>query len=132
MASGAGLVSLSMQLIESTQKLKSFCAAFKDAPSTVAELCFELETMSLSFRQLESHRHSDVDGDELLGRCIMTCRRMVTKIEQAVNRVERVLQRSRGAGKLYMAFKDPEIEKFLEEAERAKTIMLLAYVGYCQ
>jgi hypothetical protein len=51
-ASGAGLVSLSIQLIDSAQKLKKLFNASKDAPTTVADLCFELETMSLSLRQL--------------------------------------------------------------------------------
>lgn len=43
-ASGAGLMSLAIQLLESSQKLKDFYNASKDAPQTVADLSFELET----------------------------------------------------------------------------------------
>jgi hypothetical protein len=47
-ASGAGLISLALQLLESSQKLRAFCNASKDAPEVVGELGYELETMSLS------------------------------------------------------------------------------------
>lgn len=68
-ASVAGLVSLSIQLVESTQKLKRLYNASTDAPGTIADLCFDLETMSLSLRQLETHRMTGSPADELLNRC---------------------------------------------------------------
>jgi hypothetical protein len=46
-ASGAGLVSLAIQLLESSQKLKGLYNASKSAPKTASDLCFELETLSL-------------------------------------------------------------------------------------
>jgi hypothetical protein len=131
-ASGAGLVSLAVQLLESAQKVKGFYNATKDAPQAVADLGFELETMSLSLRQLEHHRRSAVLGDELLGRCLLTCTKMVRKIEIAVNRMERQLQKSRSVGRLYAAFKEPDTHKLLEELEQAKSSMLFAYMSYCQ
>jgi hypothetical protein len=131
-AGGAGLISLAFQLLESSQKLKGFYDASKDAPQAVADLSFELETMSLSLRQLESHRRKDVLGDELLGRCLLTCNKLVGKIEGAVNKMERQLQRSRNMGRLYAAFKEPDTRKLLEELEQAKSSMLFAYMSYCQ
>lgn len=131
-ASVAGLVSLSMQLVESTQKLKRLYTASRDAPSTVADLCFELETMSLSLRLLDSHRTTDVHGDELLGPCVTTCASMVAKIQDAVSKVEHLLQRSRVTGRVYMAFKEPEIERLLVEMEHAKSSLSFAYMRYCQ
>lgn len=131
-ASGAGLVSLSIQLIDSAQKLKKLCNASKDAPATVADLCFELETMSLSLRQLDSHRNANITGDELLGRCFTTCTRMVMKIEVTVSKIERLMQRFHVGGRLYMAFKEPEIQGLLDELERAKSAMSFAYMSYCQ
>lgn len=131
-ASGAGLISLAVQLLESSQKLKAFCSASKDAPEAVEELGYELETMSLSLRQLESHRRSDVSGDELLGRCILTCTKMTGKIKIAVSKMEHRLQRSRAVGAFRAAFKEPEIRKLLQDLEHAKSSMLLAYMSYCQ
>lgn len=131
-ASGAGLVSLSIQLIDSAQKLKKLFNASKDAPATVADLCFELETMSLSLRQLNSHRNTNIAGDELLGRCFTTCTRMVMKVEVTVTKIERLIQRRHVGGRLYMAFKEPEIQDLLDELERAKSSMSFAYMSYCQ
>ena len=131
-ASGAGLVSLSIQLIDSAQKLKKLFNATKDAPTTVADLCFELETMSLSLRQLDSHRNASITGDELLGRCFTTCARMVMKIEVTVTKIERLIRRYHVGGRLYMAFKEPEIQNLFDELERAKSSMSFAYMSYCQ
>ncbi|KAM0722808.1 hypothetical protein Q7P37_002250 [Cladosporium fusiforme] len=130
-ASAAGLISLSMQLVESSQKLKKLYKASRDAPSTIADLCFELETMSLSLRQLESHRNADILGDELLGRCVVTCTRMVAKIGEAVGKIERLIKKSSIAGRVYMAFKEPEIDKLLGEMEQAKSSMSFAYMSFC-
>jgi hypothetical protein len=122
-ASGAGLISLAVQLLESSQKLKAFCNAGKDAPKAVAELNFQLETMSLSLRNLERHRQSGTLDDELLSRCILTCTAMVGKIESAVGKMERQLQKSRNVGRLYAAFKEPEIRRLLEDLAWAKNSM---------
>ncbi|GAB7326097.1 hypothetical protein MBLNU13_g10118t3 [Cladosporium sp. NU13] len=131
-ASGAGLVSLSMQLLESAQKLKGFYDTSKDAPETVARLCFDLETMSMALRQFEQYRQNDIFGSELLGRCILACQQAVARIKAAVEKVDRLISKARFAGKVYMGFKEPEVRKLLEEMEHAKSSMLLAYTSYCQ
>ena len=131
-ASGAGLLSLAVQLLESSRKLKGFYDASKGAPQTILELGFELETMSLSLRQLAFHRTAGSSGDELLGRCVDTCARMTTKIEVAVAKMESLLKRSHGLGRIFAAFKEPEVRRLLEDLERAKSSMLFAYMGYCQ
>jgi hypothetical protein len=131
-ASGAGLVSLSMQLLESTQKLKGFCDMMKDAPETVRQLCFDLETMAQALRQFEHYRQSDVFGSELLSRCIVACDQAVAKVKTAVDKVDRLLSRARFAGRVYMGFKEPEVRKLVEEMEHAKSSMMLAYTSYCQ
>jgi hypothetical protein len=45
-ASGAGLISLALQLMETAQKLHSLYHTAKDAPDAVKHLSFELTTMS--------------------------------------------------------------------------------------
>jgi hypothetical protein len=131
-ASGAGLVSLSMQLLESTQKLKGFYDSCRDAPDTVRQLCFDLETMALALRQFEQYRQNDVFGSELLDRCILACDQAVAKIKVAVEKVDRLLSKAHLAGKLYMGFKEPELRRLLEDMQHAKSSMLLAYTSYCQ
>ena len=131
-ASGASLISLSMQLLESSQKLKSFCDTARNAPETVSRLCFDLETMSLALHQFEQYRQQDILGSELLSRCIKTCERAVSRIQVAVDKVDRLLHKTRFAGRVYMGFKEPEVRVLLEDMEHAKSSLHLAYTSYCQ
>lgn len=74
-ASGAGLISLAMQLLESAEKLHGFYHTSEYAPETLRELAEEMETISLSLRHLEQHRQHDDTLDDLLDRCIGSCQR---------------------------------------------------------
>jgi hypothetical protein len=104
----------------------------KDAPETVRQLCFDLETMAMALRQFEHYRQADVVGSELLNRCIVACDQAVAKVKTAVDKIDRLLSRARFAGRVYMGFKEPEVRKLMEEMEHAKSSMLLAYTSYCQ
>jgi hypothetical protein len=132
-ASGAGLVSLAMQILQSSQKLKGLCNASRDAPRTIEDLCFELETLSLQLRQLERHRHLDcLDTTEVLGRCIAVCERRTTRVRDLVDAMARYMRRSSTFGRVYTAFSEPEMKKLLVELEQAKSSLSLAYISYCQ
>ena len=54
------------------------------------------------------------------------------KVEVTVSKIERHIQRCHVGGRLYMAFKDPEIRDLLDELERAKSSMSFAYMSYCR
>jgi len=131
-ASGAGLVSLAIQLLESSWKLKGLYTATKDAPRNVKDLCFDQETLSLQLRQLEQHRQHDHLNTELLDRCIAQCERRTEKVRDVVDDMARYIRRSAMLGKFYAAFKEPEVEKLLDELERAKSSLSLTYISYCQ
>jgi hypothetical protein len=131
-ASGAGLVSLAVQLLESSRKLEGLYNATKDAPKNVKDLCFDLETLSLQLRQLEQHRQHDHLDTELLDRCIAQCERRTEKVRDVVDDMTRYIHRSAVLGKLYAAFKEPEVENLLDELERAKSSLSLTYISYCQ
>jgi len=131
-ASGAGLVSLAIQLLESSQKLKDLYSATRDAPRNVKDLCFDLETLSLQLRQLEQHRQHDHLDTELLDRCIAQCERRTGNVRDIVDDMARYIRRSAAFGRLYAAFKEPEVESLLDELERAKTSLSLTYISYCQ
>jgi hypothetical protein len=131
-ASGAGLVSLAIQLLESSQKLEGLYHASKSAPKTVSDLCFELETLSLQLRQLERHRQHDSLDTETLDRCIAVCERRVVRVRDVVDAVARYMRRGVAFGSVYTAFKKPEMRKLLGELEQAKSSLSLAYISYCQ
>jgi hypothetical protein len=132
-ASGAGLVSLAIQLLESSQKLKGLYSTSRNAPRTIEDLCFELKTLSLQLRQLERHRHLDhFNNTEILDRCIAVCQQRVTRVRDVVDAMSRYMQRSFTFGGVYTAFKEPEMRKLIVELEQAKSSLSLAYISYCQ
>lgn len=136
-ASGAGLASLAIQLMESSQKLHSFYHTCKDAPDTVNQLSFELTTLSKHILQLQrlkdqQNQAGDAECEELLDRCLHDCARMSAKINTAVKKIEQSLQKSSFVGRVYTAFKEPEIRKILAEIEQAKTHMILAHLQYIE
>jgi hypothetical protein len=131
-ASGAGLVSLAIQLLESSEKLKELYNASRSAPKTVSDLCFELETLSLQLRQLERHRQHDRLDTEILDRCIAVCERRVARVRDVVDAMARYMRRGVAFGSVYTAFKEPEMRKLLDELEQAKSSLSLAYISYCQ
>ncbi|KAL1588333.1 hypothetical protein WHR41_02781 [Cladosporium halotolerans] len=130
-ASGAGLVSLSIQLLESSRKLKELYSNSREAPDTVDNLYFELETLSLQLRRLERHRQHD-HLDTELHRCITICEKKPLRVREVIDQMARYIRKSSGLGRLYTAFKEPEMRKLLEDLEKAKSSLSLAYASYCQ
>lgn len=131
-ASGAGLLSLAIQIGDSAKKLKAFCSAVKNAPETLNDLVFDLETMALSLQQLEKHRQLDSHDVALLDRCIDRCRKCTAKIQVLVDKMEQYVGRSVKAGKLYTAFKERDIQVMLVGLDQTKSSLMLAYTAYCQ
>jgi len=132
-ASGAGLVSLAIQLLESSQKLKGLYNTSRNAPNLIEDLCFELETLSLQLRDLERHRHLDrFVTTEVLNRCIAICQQRVVRVRDVVDAMARYMRRSSTFGGVYTAFKEPEMRKLMVELEQAKSSLSLAYISYCR
>lgn len=132
-ASGAGFVSLAIQLLESSQKLQGLYNASKNAPRTINDLCFELETLSLQLRQLERDRQQDRLGTpEVLEHCVSICEQRTLRVRDVVDAMARYTPRWAAFGGLYTAFKELEMKKLLVELEQAKSSLSLAYISYCQ
>lgn len=127
---GAGLLSLAIQLGESARKLKSFHDSMRNAPETLEDLEFDLQTMALSLEQLERHRQRDSHDAALLARCIERCARCTDKIGQALDKMLALTARSKKMGKIYIAFKEKDVDKLLAELERAKSSLQLALAFY--
>ena len=87
-ASGAGLISLSIQLAENAVKLKRIYDAAKDAPRAISSLVTDLETMAMALRQIEQHRQQGYSAEALLTRCITGCKRSVAEIQRLVDKME--------------------------------------------
>lgn len=131
-SAGAGLVSLSMQLLQSAQKLKRFYDDVKGAPKALDKLSFDLHTLALLLREFERYRLRHENGSDLLHRCMLRLQEEVDDIQRLAGKLEQRLSRSRLIGKLSAAFKEPEIQMCLEGLEGAKSSLLLAHASYTE
>ncbi|OCT49053.1 hypothetical protein CLCR_04571 [Cladophialophora carrionii] len=130
-AGGAGLVSLAIQLIESTAKLKRIYHAAQDAPTTLSSLTFDLETIAMALRQLDQHRQAGTPTETLLARCMIACQRGIAEIKELVDKLETCLARHKNIrGKLYTAFKQHDVRGLLDNLEKAKSSLHFAYTMY--
>ncbi|OQV03781.1 hypothetical protein CLAIMM_08781 [Cladophialophora immunda] len=130
-ASGAGLLSLSIQLVESAAKLKKIYHAARDAPRTIARLQHSLETIALALQQLEQRRQQGSATDALLARCIAECELHTADIQELVDKMDdRLSGDAKIGGRLYIAFKQRDVKELLDGLEKAKSSLELAYMMY--
>lgn len=127
----AGLISLGIELGESAAKLRRLYHAVRDAPKTIAGLAFDLETMAMALSELEKIRQRDTSSSAILSRCITRCQHSTAEIRQVVDKMECcIAKHSRIRGRLYTAFKERDVRDLLNDLEKARTSLHLAYTMY--
>lgn len=129
-ASGAGLLSLAIQLLEKAESIRSFYGRTKNAPETLLNIGHQLETVSLLLQELEKHRQHDGYDASLLLRCISQCQHFAGQMERLVSRLQSRLSRLHFLGKVMVALRDDECAKLLSDLEQAKSSIMLAFQMY--
>ena len=122
-----GVVSLSIQLAESIQKVKSFRANFKHACPRLADLVEEIaETYDL-MKDLEyTSEHTGAAASLLMCRCINSSRRAVEYFAKVTSELEVYAKRNRIRGGLKFALSQDEIARMLSRMERAKALLAMS------
>ncbi|KAF2164836.1 hypothetical protein M409DRAFT_56208 [Zasmidium cellare ATCC 36951] len=132
-AGGAGMASLAIQLGESAVKARRLYHAARDAPETLQHVTFEIETFSLVLHEIARHGQSyDLEDSDTLVRCVRMCEQSVTRIRNAVNKLESLINRHSRLGKLRAAVDEKEISKACTDLERAKTTLGIALQLYSE
>ena len=130
-ASGAGLLSLGIQLGEAAVKLKKLYDKVSNAPRTIQRLTFSLQTMSMALQRLEEYRQHDKPTEALLLRCILQCQQSTNEIERIVAKIERRIYHGKvRRGLMYAVYKDAELHDLMDDLEHAKSTLELAYMIY--
>lgn len=131
-AAGAiGVVSLGIQLAESLQKVKSFCASVKNAPLHIAELIEEIEIMRDILSDLESGCLSaNVASSSNMHRCLKIAQRATIGLVSFSNELQARIKKSRFRGGARFALSRDEIKQMLNQLERTKSSLILAYSIY--
>lgn len=133
-AAGAiGVVSLSIQLAESLQKVKSFYAAAKDAPPQIEELIEEIETMQDILSDLESGTQSaNIASSTNMQRCIKVAQRATKSFVSFSSELQSRVKKSRFRGSVKFALSQEDIRQMLDQLERTKSSLNLVYNLYQQ
>jgi hypothetical protein len=125
------VVSLGVQLAESTQKVKRFYNAVKDAPVRLADIVEEIESLSEILTEIEG---GDTSGNTVVGpklqRCVSTCRKAVDQFSTYADCLERRIKRHKLRGCTKFALKSESIEGVISRLESSKSNLVLAYMLY--
>ena len=126
-----GVVSLSIQLAESVQKVKGFYANVRNAPPKLADLADEIGEMSNLIKELkQQHQPAGFVTTPLMQRCIESSRKAVEYFAIFSSELEARVTTRKLRGGIRFALSQDEISRILSRMERAKTMLVLAYMQY--
>jgi hypothetical protein len=133
-AAGAiGVVSLSIQLAESLHKVKSFYASVKNAPPQVAELIEEIEIMQDILGDLETgSQGATVASSPTMRRCTKVADGATRRFTTFATELQTRVKKSKYRGGIKFALSRDDIKQMLDQLERTKSSLNLAYSLYQQ
>lgn len=133
-AGGAiGAISLSIQLAESLQKVKSFYAAAKNAPTQIEELIEEIEIMQDILSDLEpGSRSANIASSANMRRCMKVAQRATKSFVAFSGQLQTRIKKSKFRGGVKFALSRDDIKEMLDRLERTKSSLNLAYSLYQQ
>jgi hypothetical protein len=127
-ASGAGLASLGLQLLECAFKLKSFYETVEKAPKALNRISREINTFALLLRQIDDTRsRHGTDDSELLAESIQLCTESTQEIVIFSSRLDGIMRRYHAAGRIYSTLRMRDIQEICADLERAKNSLMIAF-----
>lgn len=127
-ASGAGLASLGLQLVDCAFKLKAFYENVEKAPRSLNRISREIKTFALLLRQIEdTHSRYGAEDSEVLQESIEICVECTQEIVLFTSRLEAIMRRYHTAGRVYSALRMRDVQEICAELERAKNSLMLAF-----
>ena len=128
-ASGVGVASFALQLIDCAVKLRRLWADIKDAPEDVINLIDEIQTLSRVLEVINATR-TPMIGNAMFEQCYVFCERGVRNLESVAKDLEKLVRQRKPSGVLRVVLKKDIIAKHRSQLERAKTSLLLAQQTY--
>ncbi|KAH7325537.1 hypothetical protein B0I35DRAFT_115196 [Stachybotrys elegans] len=129
--SGAGLLSLSIQLGESVMKLKRIYDAAKELPKNISKIILGLETIQIALQMLEQQRQQSGHSGVLLVRCILQCQQSSDEIQQLVDELQAKLSKHKKFGRMLNTFlRNPKVQDLLDKLATAMNSLEFAYMIY--
>lgn len=123
--------SLAIQIIDSIHKLRSFCAAVRDAPACISDVLEELEILSDTLLHIcQDDEFNQAAADSGLQRSLTYCNRVADELHSIMRDFTRCFNIGTKAkmtwSKVKFALKKNDIRDLLGRLERAKSILSIA------
>ncbi|KAI9645574.1 hypothetical protein NHQ30_006316 [Ciborinia camelliae] len=132
-ASGMGVTSLGLQLLDGIRKLKQFWGEVKDAPEDMRYALEQLETLSLVLSDI----HTDDPDLPLIPsatatKCLELCRRGADMLSTVVKDLNGAISKRRNIGGAKVVLKKDTIEKFRNRLRDAQYMLMLSRQTYSE
>ena len=122
-ASGMGVASLAIQLVDSVREIRRFFRALKDAPEELSRLLDLLDHMELMLGYIVKLVDPDSDISPSVLKAIQTCETALNQLDVLIQKVKRssAAQASlkRSLGFFRLACKKQEVEEIEKQLDRA-------------
>ncbi|KIW15761.1 hypothetical protein PV08_05811 [Exophiala spinifera] len=128
-ASGAGVASLGIELLQIAYGLKDFSSSIKDAPAEIACLIDELLLLTNILKGIWDRRPPETSGtvpEATWEACHQHCESAVGILASVATELEASLKKHKILGSLRVVLSQQKVSKYKERLERAKSILLLA------
>lgn len=123
-AGGAGLASLSAQILAGGNKIKDIYRSYHEAPNRLKDLSDDMKVFA-QYLQLLS-KDLEQERSEIVDQCVGVCSRASAAVFAAIAKFETGIQKSKFKGRMHVALASKNIAQFCEDLERAKTSLALA------
>ncbi|TEY40779.1 hypothetical protein BOTCAL_0421g00050 [Botryotinia calthae] len=130
-ASGIGVASFGLQLMDGIRKLKQFWDEVKEAPKDIHDTLEELETLSLILSDIQK---SDLNMPSIPSatatRCLELCRRGTDMLNTTVKDMNGAISKRRKIGSVKVVLKKDTLEKFRNRLREAQYMLMLSRQTY--
>lgn len=127
-ASGAGLASLGLQLVDCALKLKRFYESVEKAPKALDRLSREINTFALLLRHIDDTRERySVEDSSLLQESIDLCFQSTEDIVSLSNQLDALIRKHQIPGRIYSVLRMRELMELCADLERGKNSLMLAF-----
>jgi hypothetical protein len=134
-ASGAGIVSLAVQLGSIVCRLKKVCGKITNAGEDIRYLIEEVKTTSLVLREIGDCNY--LEGDSLLPvaatqRCLELCRRSTETLSGIAVDLDERISKQRLKGRLMATLKEETINQLRERLRFAQALLMVSCQIYSE
>ena len=125
-ASGVGIASFAVQIVDSGMKLNELWNAIKDAPEEIKWLKEDIDSINTILQELDAQQALTTCTPSATKVCYAACRRTAETLENVVTELENTISRKKRRGSLKVVLKKEILASHKTRLSEAKASLSLA------